>query len=77
MQPNYIPQEPVFELDWSDRKAVQKLYGKTVLEGHPQSSQRTFSISKHDRTPLTPDREAAPKEHKIVPLRPHGRGAAF
>ncbi|XP_027975730.1 matrix metalloproteinase-21 [Eumetopias jubatus] len=27
MQPNYIPQEPVFELDWSDRKAVQKLYG--------------------------------------------------
>nr|XP_020034945.1 matrix metalloproteinase-21 [Castor canadensis] len=27
MQPNYIPQEPAFELDWSDRKAVQKLYG--------------------------------------------------
>ncbi|XP_077733134.1 matrix metalloproteinase-21 [Canis aureus] len=27
MQPNYVPQEPVFELDWSDRKAIQKLYG--------------------------------------------------
>ncbi|XP_044604865.1 matrix metalloproteinase-21 [Equus asinus] len=27
MQPNYTPQEPVFELDWSDRKAIQKLYG--------------------------------------------------
>ncbi|XP_003479861.1 matrix metalloproteinase-21 [Cavia porcellus] len=27
MQPNYIPQEPTFELDWSDRKAIQKLYG--------------------------------------------------
>ncbi|XP_053548943.1 matrix metalloproteinase-21 [Bombina bombina] len=27
MQPNYIPQESGFELDWSDRKAVQNLYG--------------------------------------------------
>ncbi|KAM5271439.1 matrix metalloproteinase-21 [Ctenodactylus gundi] len=27
MQPNYIPQGPAFELDWSDRKAIQKLYG--------------------------------------------------
>nr|XP_017818752.2 matrix metalloproteinase-21 isoform X2 [Callithrix jacchus]XP_035125315.2 matrix metalloproteinase-21 isoform X2 [Callithrix jacchus]XP_054099430.1 matrix metalloproteinase-21 isoform X2 [Callithrix jacchus]XP_054099431.1 matrix metalloproteinase-21 isoform X2 [Callithrix jacchus] len=27
MQPNYTPQEPVFELDWADRKAIQKLYG--------------------------------------------------
>ncbi|XP_075468402.1 matrix metalloproteinase-21 [Ascaphus truei] len=27
MQPNYIPQESGFELDWSDRKAIQKLYG--------------------------------------------------
>nr|XP_033799166.1 matrix metalloproteinase-21 [Geotrypetes seraphini] len=27
MQPNYIPQESAFELDWSDRKAIQKLYG--------------------------------------------------
>uniref|UniRef100_A0A0D9QWU3 Matrix metalloproteinase-21 n=1 Tax=Chlorocebus sabaeus TaxID=60711 RepID=A0A0D9QWU3_CHLSB len=27
MQPNYTPQEPAFELDWSDRKAIQKLYG--------------------------------------------------
>uniref|UniRef100_A0A2K5IPA6 Matrix metalloproteinase-21 n=1 Tax=Colobus angolensis palliatus TaxID=336983 RepID=A0A2K5IPA6_COLAP len=27
MQPNYIPQEPAFELNWSDRKAIQKLYG--------------------------------------------------
>ncbi|KAK2504296.1 hypothetical protein MC885_006059 [Smutsia gigantea] len=27
MQPNYISQEPAFELDWLDRKAVQKLYG--------------------------------------------------
>ncbi|ELK11835.1 Matrix metalloproteinase-21 [Pteropus alecto] len=27
MQPNYLPQGPAFELDWSDRKAVQKLYG--------------------------------------------------
>ncbi|XP_006867494.1 PREDICTED: matrix metalloproteinase-21 [Chrysochloris asiatica] len=27
MQPNYIPQKPAFELDWSDRKAVQRLYG--------------------------------------------------
>ncbi|CAO2583656.1 Matrix metalloproteinase-21 [Lemmus lemmus] len=27
MQPNYTPQEPAFELDWSDRKAIQRLYG--------------------------------------------------
>ncbi|XP_043836164.1 matrix metalloproteinase-21 [Dromiciops gliroides] len=27
MQPNYIPQETVFELDWADRKAIQNLYG--------------------------------------------------
>ncbi|XP_074088300.1 matrix metalloproteinase-21 isoform X2 [Macrotis lagotis] len=27
MQPNYIPQETGFELDWADRKAIQKLYG--------------------------------------------------
>uniref|UniRef100_A0A8C9JB68 Matrix metallopeptidase 21 n=1 Tax=Panthera tigris altaica TaxID=74533 RepID=A0A8C9JB68_PANTA len=27
MRPNYTPQEPAFELDWSDRKAIQKLYG--------------------------------------------------
>ncbi|XP_037015038.2 matrix metalloproteinase-21 [Artibeus jamaicensis] len=27
MQPNYIPQGPALELDWSDRKAIQKLYG--------------------------------------------------
>ncbi|XP_036590963.1 matrix metalloproteinase-21 [Trichosurus vulpecula] len=27
MQPNYIPQEAGFELDWADRKAIQKLYG--------------------------------------------------
>ncbi|XP_040217372.1 matrix metalloproteinase-21 isoform X1 [Rana temporaria] len=27
MQPNYIPQESGFELDWSDRRAVQSLYG--------------------------------------------------
>ncbi|KAM6185916.1 matrix metalloproteinase-21 [Rhynchocyon petersi] len=27
MQPSYIPQEPAFELDWSDRKAIQRLYG--------------------------------------------------
>ncbi|XP_029465907.1 matrix metalloproteinase-21 [Rhinatrema bivittatum] len=27
MQPNYVPQESTFELDWSDRKAIQKLYG--------------------------------------------------
>ncbi|KAM8924616.1 matrix metalloproteinase-21 [Pelodytes ibericus] len=27
MQPNYIPQESGFELDWSDRKAIQTLYG--------------------------------------------------
>nr|AAI11523.1 Mmp21 protein [Mus musculus] len=27
MQPNYIPQEPAFELDWADRKAIQRLYG--------------------------------------------------
>ncbi|XP_068113916.1 matrix metalloproteinase-21 [Hyperolius riggenbachi] len=27
MQPNYIPQESGFELDWSDRKAIQRLYG--------------------------------------------------
>lgn len=31
MQPNYTPQEPVFELDWSDRKAIQRLYGKLGL----------------------------------------------
>ncbi|XP_069467608.1 matrix metalloproteinase-21 [Ambystoma mexicanum] len=27
MQPNYIPQEAGFELDWTDRKAIQTLYG--------------------------------------------------
>ncbi|XP_054546494.1 matrix metalloproteinase-21 [Talpa occidentalis] len=27
MQPNYTPREPAFELDWADRKAIQKLYG--------------------------------------------------
>nr|Q90YC2.1 RecName: Full=Matrix metalloproteinase-21; Short=MMP-21; Flags: Precursor [Cynops pyrrhogaster]BAB62075.1 matrix metalloproteinase-21 [Cynops pyrrhogaster] len=27
MQPNYIPQEAGFELDWTDRKAIQMLYG--------------------------------------------------
>ncbi|KAG8435488.1 hypothetical protein GDO86_013427 [Hymenochirus boettgeri] len=27
MQPNYIPQDSGFELDWSDRKAIQSLYG--------------------------------------------------
>ncbi|XP_045710506.1 matrix metalloproteinase-21 [Phyllostomus hastatus] len=27
MQPNYVPQGPALELDWSDRKAIQKLYG--------------------------------------------------
>ncbi|KAF6110148.1 matrix metallopeptidase 21 [Phyllostomus discolor] len=27
MQPNYTPQGPALELDWSDRKAIQKLYG--------------------------------------------------
>ncbi|XP_008579190.1 PREDICTED: matrix metalloproteinase-21 [Galeopterus variegatus] len=27
MQPNYSPQESAFELDWSDRKAIQRLYG--------------------------------------------------
>ncbi|XP_004617858.2 matrix metalloproteinase-21 [Sorex araneus] len=27
MQPNYPPQAPRFELDWSDRRAIQKLYG--------------------------------------------------
>lgn len=32
MQPNYIPQEPAFELDWSDRKAIQRLYGKMGRE---------------------------------------------
>lgn len=31
MQPSYLPQGPAFELDWSDRKAVQRLYGKAVL----------------------------------------------
>uniref|UniRef100_A0A4X2ME35 Matrix metalloproteinase-21 n=1 Tax=Vombatus ursinus TaxID=29139 RepID=A0A4X2ME35_VOMUR len=27
MQPNYVSQETGFELDWADRKAIQKLYG--------------------------------------------------
>ncbi|XP_067858449.1 matrix metallopeptidase-21 [Heptranchias perlo] len=27
MQPNYIPQDSPFELDWLDRKAIQQLYG--------------------------------------------------
>ncbi|ELK36821.1 Matrix metalloproteinase-21 [Myotis davidii] len=27
MQPNYLPRGPAFELDWSDRKAIQRLYG--------------------------------------------------
>ncbi|XP_036295228.1 matrix metalloproteinase-21 [Pipistrellus kuhlii] len=27
MQPNYTPRGPAFELDWSDRKAIQRLYG--------------------------------------------------
>ncbi|XP_078711195.1 matrix metalloproteinase-21-like [Lampetra fluviatilis] len=31
MQPNYIPKDSGFELDWNDRKAIQRLYG--VCEG--------------------------------------------
>ncbi|XP_072229785.1 matrix metallopeptidase-21 [Leuresthes tenuis] len=27
MQPSYLPQESVFEMDWTDRKAIQHLYG--------------------------------------------------
>ncbi|XP_072413674.1 matrix metallopeptidase-21 isoform X1 [Chiloscyllium punctatum] len=27
MQPSYIPQDSMFELDWLDRKAIQQLYG--------------------------------------------------
>ncbi|XP_029776456.1 matrix metalloproteinase-21 [Suricata suricatta] len=27
MRPNYMAREPEFELDWADRKAIQKLYG--------------------------------------------------
>ncbi|XP_007523898.1 matrix metalloproteinase-21 isoform X2 [Erinaceus europaeus] len=27
MRPNYTPREPAFELDWADRKDIQKLYG--------------------------------------------------
>ncbi|XP_061910793.1 matrix metallopeptidase-21 [Entelurus aequoreus] len=27
MQPSYLPQESSFEMDWTDRKAVQNLYG--------------------------------------------------
>ncbi|XP_044092637.1 matrix metalloproteinase-21 [Neovison vison] len=46
MQPNYIPQEPVFELDWSDRKAVQKLYGS--CEG---SFDTAFDWIRRERNP--------------------------
>ncbi|KAL4640165.1 matrix metalloproteinase-21 [Arapaima gigas] len=28
MQPNYLPQDSSFEIDWLDRKAIQQLYGK-------------------------------------------------
>ncbi|KAJ8013619.1 hypothetical protein DPEC_G00031680 [Dallia pectoralis] len=27
MQPNYLPRESGFEMDWTDRKAIQRLYG--------------------------------------------------
>lgn len=52
MQPNYLPQGPAFELDWADRKAVQKLYGKAVWE-RPCSEQT--------EDPKTPPREASPQ----------------
>lgn len=57
MQPNYLPQGPAFELDWSDRKAVQKLYGKAVWE-------RPCSEQTEDPKPL-PAR-LAPRGHQIV-----------
>ena len=54
MQPNYIPQEPAFELDWSDRKAIQKLYGKTAAEGMPELAEDTvFQSTVGPRSLLT------------------------
>lgn len=74
MQPNYISQEPAFELDWLDRKAVQKLYGKAVVSEILLRAQRKCGISERDRTSLAPHQEAGPKEHKAAqpqwPLRP-------
>lgn len=60
MQPNYTPQEPVFELDWSDRKAIQKLYGKTVLGESILRAHRGTQDSKASLDPLTPHWEAGP-----------------
>ncbi|XP_008056171.1 matrix metalloproteinase-21 [Carlito syrichta] len=46
MQPNYAPQETAFELDWSDRKAIQRLYGS--CEG---SFDTAFDWIRKERTP--------------------------
>ncbi|XP_002939653.2 matrix metalloproteinase-21 [Xenopus tropicalis] len=46
MQPNYIPQERHFELDWEDRKAVQEKYG--ACDG---SFSTVFDWIRKERTP--------------------------
>ncbi|KAM4748768.1 matrix metalloproteinase-21-like [Rhinophrynus dorsalis] len=46
MQPNYIPQERNFELDWEDRKAVQEKYGS--CDG---SFSTVFDWVRRERTP--------------------------
>lgn len=51
MQPNYIPQGPAFELDWSDRKAIQKLYGKAVLGARTLGTDRGHSVLQSRRGP--------------------------
>lgn len=62
MQPNYIPQGPALELDWSDRKAIQKLYGKAVLGEMILGADRGhWGSSEHNRTPFTPHWEAGPQ----------------
>lgn len=67
MQPNYIPQGPAFELDWSDRKAIQKLYGKAVLGKMILGADRDTGGPQSIRGPhaLLTGR-LAPKGHQMV-----------
>ncbi|XP_070289331.1 matrix metalloproteinase-21 [Myotis yumanensis] len=47
MQPNYLPRGPAFELEWSDRKAIQRLYGSCA-----GSFDTAFDWIRQERTPL-------------------------
>ncbi|KAK1333379.1 hypothetical protein QTO34_005762 [Cnephaeus nilssonii] len=47
MQPNYTPRGPAFELDWSDRKAIQRLYGSCA-----GSFDTAFDWIRKERNPL-------------------------